>query len=113
MAESIDNGGSCCPQIVIPPANVTIASNILNTSGNVIAGNVISVDGTFTGNLYVGGTISGNVAFTSLNLVTLNAATVSSAGYFGNGFGISNIKDRKSTRLNSSHTDISRMPSSA
>ena len=25
----------------------------------------------------------------------------------------SNVKDRKSTRLNSSHTDISRMPSSA
>ena len=27
--------------------------------------------------------------------------------------GLENIKDRKSTRLNSSHTDISRMPSSA
>ena len=32
---------------------------------------------------------------------------------FMNGFIKENIKDRKSTRLNSSHTDISRMPSSA
>ena len=31
--------------------------------------------------------------------------------YFGKS--VQDIKDRKSTRLNSSHTDISRMPSSA
>ena len=28
-------------------------------------------------------------------------------------YGVPNVRDRKSTRLNSSHTDISRMPSSA
>ena len=32
---------------------------------------------------------------------------------FVNQFDIKEIEDRKSTRLNSSHTDISRMPSSA
>ena len=36
------------------------------------------------------------------------------SGYFdGHTEGDSNSSDRKSTRLNSSHTDISRMPSSA
>ena len=36
------------------------------------------------------------------------------SGYYGDFLGnISNLRDRKSTRLNSSHTDISRMPSSA
>ena len=91
MSESIDNGGSCCPIVVFPPANVTIASNILNTTGNVIAGNLISVDGTFTGNLYVAGSITGNVAFSSLNLTTLNSTTVVSQAFFGNGSGISNL----------------------
>ena len=91
MSESIDNGGSCCPIVVFPPANVTIASNVLSTTGNVIAGNLISVDGTFTGNLYVGGSITGNVSFSSLNLTTLNSTTVISQAFFGNGAGISNL----------------------
>ena len=91
MSETIDNGNGSTPIVVFPPANVTIASNVLSTTGNVIAGNLISVDGTFTGNLYVGGRITGNVSFSTLNLVSLNAATVVSSAYFGNGFGISNI----------------------
>ena len=38
-----------------------------------------------------------------------------SPSFLSNGFGLRNLSfsDRKSTRLNSSHTDISRMPSSA
>ena len=91
MSESIDNGGSYCPIVVFPPANVTIASNVLSTTGNVIAGNLLSVDGTFTGNLYVKGAITGNVSFTTLNLVTLNSTTVVSQAFFGNGAGISNL----------------------
>ncbi len=89
--ESIDNGGTCCPVFMVPPANVTVASNVLSTSGNVIAGNILSVDGTFTGNLYVAGAITGNVTFTSLNLTSLNSTTVVSQAFFGNGAGISNL----------------------
>ena len=48
-------GGSC------PPANVIIASNVLATNGNVIAGNIISHDGTFYGNLYVAGQVYGYI----------------------------------------------------
>ena len=42
----------------------------------------------------------------------INASTGSLNLQTGGSTGLS-IKDRKSTRLNSSHTDISRMPSSA
>ena len=35
------------------------------------------------------------------------------SGFFHDDFACGGIPDRKSTRLNSSHTDISRMPSSA
>ena len=91
MSETIDNGNGSTPIVVFPPANVVVASNVLSTTGNVIAGNLISVDGTFTGNLYVGGRITGNVTFTSLNLVTLNTTSVIASAYFGNGFGISNL----------------------
>ena len=39
--------------------------------------------------------------------------TARSKMYYGEGAGVRHNTDRKSTRLNSSHTDISRMPSSA
>jgi hypothetical protein len=65
-------GGECCP-----PANVIIASNVLSTTGNVIAGNIISQDGTFTGNLYVSGSILGNIIFTTANYQSANAAVLS------------------------------------
>ena len=88
MCDSIANGGpvsyaaastgQCCP-----PANVIIASNVLSTNGNVIAGNIISVDGTFTGNLYVAGQIIGNVG--------LKVRTITSDAYYGNGYGLSNL----------------------
>ena len=65
-------GGECCP-----PANVIIASNVLSTNGNVIAGNIISQDGTFTGNLYVAGALLGNIIFTTANYLTANAAVLS------------------------------------
>jgi len=99
MCDSITNGGpvfaaaaACCP-----PANVIIASNVLNTNGNVLCGNIISGDGTFTGNLYVAGQIVGNISFSSINIVgtanvtTLQAGTVQGGIFFGNGSGLSNL----------------------
>ncbi len=93
MCDSIANGGpravaeKCCP-----PANVIIASNVLDTTGNVIAGNIISVDGTFTGNLYVAGQIYGNIIYNSLNIGgIINTQTIVADAYFGNGYGLSNI----------------------
>ena len=73
MCDSITNGG---PRYIVsssgsgsgscPPANVIVASNVLSTNGNVIAGNIIAVDGTFTGNLFVAGQIFGNIIYNSL-----------------------------------------------
>ena len=79
-------GGECCA-----PANVIIASNVLNTTGNVIAGNVIAGDGTFTGNLYVYGSIIGNLSFQTLNAVTINTGSIVSGAYYGNASGLSNL----------------------
>ena len=67
-------GGSC------PPANVIIASNVLDTNGNVIAGNVISQDGTFTGNLYVAGHVYGNIIYSSVNISGTANVSVLQAG---------------------------------
>ena len=44
-------------------------------------------------------------------LKTIFSAFPSAEGYYGKLYKVT--RDRKSTRLNSSHTDISRMPSSA
>ena len=91
MCDSIANGppryyaaaqsGSC------PPANVIIASNVLNTDGNVIAGNVIARDGTFTGNLYVSGSIISNIVYTSLNV----SGAINAISFSGNGYGLANL----------------------
>ena len=79
-------GGSC------PPANVIVASNVLNTNGNVLCGNIISGDGTFTGNLYVAGSIVGNVSYASLNVTgTINASSFQGGTFLGNGSGLSNL----------------------
>ena len=88
---SSGGGGSC------PPANVIIASNVLSTNGNVLCGNIISGDGTFTGNLYVAGHIVGNIIYSSINISgianvsILQAGTVQAGIYFGNGSGLSNL----------------------
>jgi hypothetical protein len=83
---TVGGGGSC------PPANVIVASNVLDTTGNVIAGNVISVDGTFTGNLYVSGRLYGNITYNSLNVAEfINTGTIVSGAYYGNGYGLSNL----------------------
>jgi len=93
MCDSIANGGPRYPPPApCPPANVIIASNVLDTNGNVIAGNVISVDGTFTGNLYVAGQIYGNIIYNSLNIGgVINTSTIVADAYFGNGYGLSNL----------------------
>jgi hypothetical protein len=88
---STGGGGSC------PPANVIVASNVLATNGNVIAGNVISQDGTFTGNLYVAGQIIGTIIYNTINiadvanLATVQAGTIQAGLYSGNGSGLSNL----------------------
>ena len=79
-------GGECCA-----PANVIIASNVLNTTGNVIAGNVIAGDGTFTGDLVVYGNIIGNLSFQTLNAVSINTGSIVSGAYYGNAAGLSNL----------------------
>lgn len=93
MCDSIANGGyipapsSCCP-----PANVIIASNVLATNGNVLAGNIISQDGTFSGNLYVSGQIYGTIVLNSINVAgQANVGSVQAGFYFGNASGISNL----------------------
>jgi hypothetical protein len=95
MCDSIANGPPryvAPAPVPCPPANVIIASNVLDTNGNVIAGNVISVDGTFTGNLYVAGSIVSNISYAELNVTgTINASTFSGQAYFGNGYGLSNL----------------------
>ena len=91
MCDSIANGSA---PIIVPPAapsNVTIASNVLSTNGNVIAGNIISKDGTFTGNLYVAGQVYGNIFLSTLNSTVLNTGSVFSGAYYGNASGLSNL----------------------
>jgi len=93
MCDSIANGGPravACPPC--PPANVIIASNVLDTTGNVIAGNIIAVDGTFTGNLYVAGNIVSNISYSILNVAgSINGSSIWGTSFFGNGYGLSNI----------------------
>ena len=93
MCDSITNGGPVASAAQpCPPANVIIASNVLNTNGNVIAGNIFSQDGTFTGNLYVAGSIISNISYTTLNVSgTVNAGSVVSGSYSGNASGLSNL----------------------
>ena len=93
MCDSIANGGprfaaeKCCP-----PANVIIASNVLDTTGNVIAGNIIAVDGTFTGNLYVAGNIVSSISYSSLNVTgPINGTSIWGTTFFGDGNGLSNL----------------------
>jgi len=94
MCDSIANGGprASAAQQCCPPANVIIASNVLDTTGNVIAGNVISVDGTFTGNLYVAGSIISNISYSALNVAgPINGASIWGSSFFGNGYGLASI----------------------
>ena len=96
MCDSIANGGMCDsianggpPACVCPPSNVIITSNLLDTTGNVIAGNIISVDGTFTGSLFVAGQVYGNIIYNSLNIGgVINTTTIVSSTYYGNGYGL-------------------------
>ena len=90
MCDSITNGGPryvAAAPVPCPPANVIIASNVLDTNGNVIAGNVISQDGTFTGNLYVSGSIISNISYSALNV----AGTMNALYFSGDGGGLANL----------------------
>ena len=96
MCDSIANGG---PRFIAssggscPPANVTIASNVLDTNGNVICANIIAGDGTFTGNLYIAGEIIGNIVYNSINISgTANIGVLEAGVVFGDGYGLSNLQ---------------------
>ena len=90
MCDSIANGGPRYAAQSCPPANVIIASNVLSTNGNVIAGNIIAVDGTFTGNLYVAGNLVSNISYATLNVSgTINAGSIVTGNVSGNGAGLS------------------------
>ena len=90
-ANSGSNGGS----------NVVTAASLLSFSGSTT---VTSSYGFGMGGHGAGG---GNAAG------TVNGGKGGDGGYFGAGDRIVTGKDRKSTRLNSSHEFVSRMPSSA
>jgi hypothetical protein len=93
MCDSIANGGYIPPaEKCCPPANVIIASNVLDTNGNIICGNIISQDGTFTGNLYVSGNIVSNIVYVNLNIAgVINTSSIVSGAYYGNGSGLANL----------------------
>jgi hypothetical protein len=75
-----------------PPSNVIIASNVLDTTGNVICGNIITQDGIFTGNVYITGQIVSNISYASLNVNGVaNAQIFSGGAFYGNGYGLSNL----------------------
>ena len=74
----------------------------------------VTGDGNFSANLTVSGSnrVTGSLTITGSVSATQGGFTGSISASFLQG-AITNAQDRKSTRLNSSHTDISRMPSSA
>jgi len=94
MCDGIANGPprwATASSASCPPANVTIASNVLSTNGNVICGNIISQDGTFTGNLYVAGQIVGNIIYDSINISGTANISVLEFGTLLGGLDASNI----------------------
>ena len=93
MCDSITNGGYIPVTVpACPPSNVIIASNVLSTTGNVLCANIISGDGTFTGNLLVTGTINGLLTFAVLNVSqVINTNSIISKSYIGNGSALSSL----------------------
>ena len=79
----------------------------------VIAGTGISGGGRLNGNVTI--TNAGVTSFnTRTGSVTLSSSDVTTAlGYTPGTGNVASVTDRKSTRLNSSHIPLSRMPSSA
>jgi hypothetical protein len=94
MCDSITNGGYM-PVITIPscpPSNVIIASNVLSTTGNVLCANIISGDGTFSGNLFVSGQVYGVITYSVLNVAqVINTGSITSGAYYGNGYGLATL----------------------
>ena len=88
-----------------------IASNrFLSVSGNITGGNVIT-SGVVSTSGIVG---TGNVDFVSSGNISLGSVGNIHISGGSSGYVLStNGSDRKSTRLNSSHIPLSRMPSSA
>ena len=106
------------------PANITPSgdyyfnldiANTMYVGGDIsVAGNVYTGAGTFATNNINNGTSNVNIAASDSNVTVAVANASGNVATFTNtGLIIAGDLDRKSTRLNSSHTDISRMPSSA
>ena len=85
-------------------AQFFIESGLLGLVGG-IAGVIVGVAIGYFGTIGIGNFIGTEIQ-PSIDLLLIIAVLIGS-------FAIGSISDRKSTRLNSSHTDISRMPSSA
>ena len=106
------NSGACNMNIsgVCAVLNCTGYTNTLTlTNGLTVSGNITLATGmTISG--------SGTITINAAGTITTNAITIPNLTTLVNG-GIltfaDNCKDRKSTRLNSSHRSLSRMPSSA
>ena len=99
MCDSITNGSSrggsgsviinnCQPPI--PPMIYISNGNSLNTFYGLSASNLYSCN-SFTNDLYISGNIYGANLITANVTTGLNAATIVSGAYYGNGYGLSNL----------------------
>ena len=87
--------------------NTNLAVGTGGNQGNL----VFFTAGTLAGNERIRITTSGNVGINNTN--PTNTLSVNGTTYLGGTVAAGNTTDRKSTRLNSSHIPLSRMPSSA
>ena len=124
-----DSGGTV--QTIASKKFVSVTGNI--TGGNVLTNGIVSATGNVTGDYILGNgaLLTGVItSVANINNGTSNITVVSSGGNITVGVGgtgnvvvfattgeyvtgVVSARDRKSTRLNSSHPSRSRMPSSA
>ena len=100
MCDSIANGPYRIPggspvnlsfcQPAIPPMIYISNGNSLNTFYGLSASNLYSCN-SFTTDLYISGNIYGANLITANVTTGLNAATIVSGAYYGNGYGLSNL----------------------
>ena len=100
---TLTTGNNTSSKVVVDPTGSIGLS--VNSSANVA---VVNTTGIIVGN----STVNSSTIFVG-NSITNSYITSSSVIVANGKIAIGNTSDRKSTRLNSSHTDISRMPSSA
>ena len=98
--------GMSVPPIAVTVVKLVIAGGLLLALGMLLA----SYKGVPVVGLILFGLV---IIYTFITQRTVTGRHIYSVGGNRNAAGLSGVKDRKSTRLNSSHTDIARMPSSA